>query len=113
MALTDEEFREQHKPLHVPTSYGNAESLVDKVVFALADLGEGTADEVIRHIEQLDPGAGQKPVIAATRQVLTGLYEKGLVTGEEREGNLVYNLHKITHANDGSVDPALLAPGLD
>jgi hypothetical protein len=113
MSLTDEEFREQHKPLHVPAAYNEAHSVTDKVIFALADVGAGTADQVIRHIEELDPGADHKPVIAATRQVLTGLYEQGQIAGAEKEGNLVYSLQKITRANDGAVDPDLLAPGLD
>lgn len=113
MSLTDEEFRAQHKPVHVPATYNGANNVTDKVIFALADIGAGTADEVIRHIEQLDPGADHKPVIAATRQVLTGLYEKGQITGAEKDGNLVYSLQKVTIANDGATNPDLLAPGLD
>jgi hypothetical protein len=113
MSLTDEQFREQHKPLHVPASFEDAASETDKVVFALADIGEGTADEVIRHLEELDPDAAHKPVIAGAHQVLTDLYEAGLIAANDRKGRLVYNLHKITRANDGAVDPELLAPGLD
>jgi hypothetical protein len=111
--MTDEEFRELHKPIHVPASYQEAESVTDKVVFALADLGEGTADAVIRHIEELDPQADHKPLIATTRELLTALYNNGHIAGHEQNGDLVYNLHKITRANDGAVDPERLAPGLD
>lgn len=111
--MTDEEFREQYKPLHVPASYPEAVTITDKIVFALADIGEGTSDEVIRHLEELEPEAGHKPLIAATRQLLTELYENGHIAGHEDNGDLVYNLHKITQGNDGAVDPDLLAPGLD
>ena len=44
---------------------------------------------------------------------LTNLYELGLLKGSEVNGEMEYNLSKITHANDGAVDPDLLAPGLD
>jgi hypothetical protein len=111
--ITDEEFREQHKPLHVPSAYEQAKTIIDKIVFALADIGEGTADAVIRHLEELEPTADQKPLIAATRELLTALYNNGHIAGHEENGDLIYNLHKITQANDGAVNPDLLAPGLD
>jgi glutamine synthetase adenylyltransferase len=111
--MTDEEFREQHKPLQVPAAYDDAETMTDKVVFALADIGEGTAEDVIRHIEELHPDAEHKPIIASAHQILTELYDAGRVTGHEEDGDLVFNLHKITEANDGKVNPDLLAPGLD
>jgi hypothetical protein len=111
--MTDEEFREQHKPLQVAASYQEAQTVSDKIIFALADIGEGTSEDVIRHLEQLDPEADHKNMIAETHRVLTELYEGGRVTGHEENGDLVYNLHKITQANDGSVNPDLLAPGLD
>lgn len=113
MSLTDEEFREQHGPLHVPAAYKEAASVKDKIVFALADLGGGTAEQVIRHIEELDPEADHKPVIAATHEVLTRLYENGQLAANEKDGGLMYNLHKIRQANSGSTDQRKLAPGLD
>ena len=111
--MTDEEFREQHKPLQVAASYEEARNVNEKIIFALADIGEGTAEDVIRHLEQLVPEADHKNVIAETHRVLTELFENGRVTGHEENGDLVYNLHKITQANDGSVNPEFLAPGLD
>ncbi len=113
MSQTDEEFRDAHKPLQVPASYKDAANVNEKVAFALADIGEGSADEVIRRIEALEQGADHKPVIAATRQTLTEWYDNGLIAANDRNGDLIYNLHKITRANEGAVDPNLLAPGLD
>lgn len=55
MSLTDEEFREQHKPLHVPAAYNEAHSVMDKVIFALADIGAGTAEEVSGILKNLNP----------------------------------------------------------
>ena len=103
--MTDEQFREQYKPLQVPAAYKNQLSPQDKIIFALADLGEGTAEQVCKRLEELESGANPKALIAATHQVLTELYQKGLLAGNEKEGDLVYNLHKITEQNSGSTDP--------
>ena len=106
--MTDEEFREAHKPLHVPAHYVDATDLTGKVAFALADLGEGSADEIIRRLENLEPAAEVKPLITHVHGVLDELFEKGAISAEAVNGTKVYNLHKITRANDGSVDPASL-----
>jgi len=111
--MTDEEFREAYKPMHVPAAYADAHTLTEKVVFALADLGEGSAEAIIGHLEKLEPQAQAKPLIAGVREILADLYENGRIAATEKEGTLIYNLHKITKANDGAVDPDLLAPGLD
>jgi len=111
--LTDEEFREQHKPLKVPASFNEAQNETEQIVFALADLGEGTADEVTRHLTTLAPDKEQKSQAADVHRILTNLYDDGHLAGYEKAGNLVYNLHKITKANDGAVDPDLLAAGMD
>lgn len=101
--MDDAAFREQFKPVHVPASFDQAESLQDKVVFALAEINEGTADAVSRILEALEPNVSDKEIIAEVHQVLTELYKKGLIAGNEIDGDLVYNLHKITQPNGGSV----------
>jgi hypothetical protein len=106
--MNDQEFREQFKPVHVPASYAEADSLQEKVVFALAEISEGPAEEVVRKLEELDPEAPNKEVIGITHRVLSELYGMGLIAGHEQEGSIFYNLHKITGANDGEVNPALL-----
>jgi len=111
--MTDEEFRSEYKPLQVPPAYDRTHSVTEKVIFALADIGEGTAEAVVRHIEWLDPDANHKLVIATTHDVLTDLFQKGLLGAREDNGDLIFNLHKITEANQGATDPDLLAPGLD
>jgi len=111
--MTDEQFREEHKPIHVPAHFADAQTPTDKVIFALADQGEATAEQIIRRLEELEPSAEDKPLIAGTRQLLNELSNKGAISLIERNGELVYHLHKITRANDGTVDRDLLAPGLD
>lgn len=46
--MDDAAFREQFKPVHVPAHFDDAENLQDKVIFALAEIGEGTPDAVSR-----------------------------------------------------------------
>lgn len=111
--MTDEQFRALHQPLHVPAHFADAQTLTDKIAFAIADIGEANADAIIKFIEQEGPGATVKPLIAETHRLLAELYEQGLISAEEKNGELFYNLHKIIHANNGSVAPDLLAPGLD
>ncbi|MXV15720.1 hypothetical protein [Hufsiella ginkgonis] len=113
MTLSDQEFREEFKPLQVPPSYDVSDTKENKVVFALADLGKGTADEVVSKITEFEPGFQDKGTMISTGDILQRLYEKGLLKGTEHEGAMVYNLSKITEANDGEVEPRLLAPGLD
>jgi hypothetical protein len=111
--MDDAAFREEFKPVHVPAAFAEAKDLQEKVVFALASLNEATADQVSRQLEELAPETADKELIAGAHRLLTELYEKGLIAGQEQNGGLVFNLHKITAANDGAVDPELLAPGLD
>src|ERR1700761_3561751 len=103
--MTDEQFREQYRPLRVPAAYNNHLAMRDKVIFALADLGEGTAVQVSRRLGELEGEAAPKTLAAAAQQILAELYRKGFLAGNEEEGSLVYNLHKITQANGGSTDP--------
>ncbi len=111
--MTDQEFREQYKPLHVPASFEEAGNETDKIVFALADIGNGTAKDITLHFEKLHSTANLKMPVINIPEALTELYNKGLITAQELNGSLVYNLHKITEANEGGVNPELLAPGLD
>lgn len=79
--------------LLIPATYDLARTVTDKVIFALACVGSGTADEVVRRIEELEPDADQQPVIGTTHPILTELYQQAKIAGHERDGNLVYELH--------------------
>ena len=106
MSITDEQFREEYKPLHIPAHYKDAITEQDKVIFALAQIGEGTAhgvnEELEKNIMEIDSAV-----------ILKRLFDTGHIKGSVINGEMHYNLSKITHANDGGVDPELLAPGLD
>jgi len=113
MALTDEEFREEYKPLHVPAHYDVADSLQNKMIFALAEIGDGTAEDVLAEMEKREQGIADKQTRAFVAATLASLFEYGHLTGSAHSGQMHYNLNKITKANDGGTDPELLAPGLD
>lgn len=113
MTRSDEDFREEYKPLQIPAAYHLDDTQENKIIYALAHLGTGTDAEVVDKLEELEAGIKSEQLIAITSQVLTHLYEKGLIKGEDIRGEMHYNLSKITRPNEGSVDPELLAPGLD
>jgi len=113
MALTDEEFREEFKPLQVPPAYSEAESLEEKILFALAEAGEANASEVCDRLTVLDPDLRKEDLGEKVKSYLLRQFDKGLLNGGKKEGLMYFNLAKITHSNKGKVDPDLLAPGLD
>lgn len=113
MSLTDEEFREEYKPLHVPSHYDAADTQQNKMIFALAQIGDGTAEGVIAELEKLEPGFSNEQTRAFVAATLASLFEHGHLTGSEKAGQMHYNLSKITQANGGGIDPDLLTPGLD
>jgi hypothetical protein len=111
--MSDDSFREAFKPLHIPAHYNINDNQQDRVLFSLAQIGKGTVAEVANEMTQLEPGIDLESCKVLVTDVLTHLYEQGLLKGIETDGEMEYNLSKITHANDGAVDPDLLAPGLD
>ncbi|HWZ16040.1 MAG TPA: hypothetical protein VNW95_12450 [Mucilaginibacter sp.] len=105
MSLTDEEFREEYKPLQVPPHFDAADTQQNKMIFALAEIGEGSAHDVIAQMEKLEPGVTGEQLSALVHETLRRLYEKGLLTGSEKNGVMRYNLHKITQPNTGKTNP--------
>jgi hypothetical protein len=113
MSLTDEEFRQEHKPLQVPAHYDPADTLQNKMIFALAQIGEGTAQSIIAQMEKLESGLSDEQSRAFVKMTLSTLFEHGHLTGSEKDGQMHYNLSKITQANDGATDTESLASGPD
>jgi hypothetical protein len=92
--ITDNPPVDQTAKLKVPAAYGEGASIIEKVAFALTDIGRGSAEDVVKNMERLDPGADNKELIAATHQVLTELHKQGQITASEDNGNLVYHIAK-------------------
>ncbi len=112
MTLSDQDFREEFKPIQIPASYDVNDSLENRAIFALATLGEANGDEVFGKIREYEPGI-KEVTIKFIKQYLFTLYEKGLLKGSKEGNSIRYNLSKITDPNKGYIDPNLLAPGLD
>lgn len=113
MTMSDEDFREAYKPLHVPAHYNIHDSPQDRVLFALAQIGIGTVTDVATEMAQLEDGIDVTSFKVIAEEVLSNLYEQGLIKGHEINGEMEYDLSKITRANEGAVNPDILAPGLD
>lgn len=113
MSISDKDFREAFKPLKIPVQYNPDDSDEDKVVYALALLEQATAEQVAEKLSDLDPSVNKEKFQTAASTVLSDLFEMGLIKGKEIQGDMQYDLSKITEANEGDVNPDLLAPGLD
>src|SRR6202012_837144 len=105
MSLADEEFREEYKPLQVPAHYDKADTLHNKMIFALAQIGDGTAAEVIAELEKLEAGIADEQNRAFVKSTLAALFDQGHLTGSEKNGRMHYNLSKITQANASATGP--------
>jgi hypothetical protein len=105
MTLSDQEFHNEYKPLQIPSGYFPDDTQENKIIYALAELGEGTTAEVTSKLEELEIGNEHADFAVITNNVLTHLYDKGLLNGRDKDGEIHYNLSKITQANDGKVDP--------
>ncbi|WP_413667123.1 hypothetical protein ACEN9X_21685 [Mucilaginibacter sp. Mucisp86] len=102
MTLSDEEFREEYKPLHIPSHFDPQDTQQNKAIYALAQIGQGSVDNILKEMKILQPGIVDEQVAALVKATLANLYNKGLLKGEEHNGQMYYNLSKITEANDGS-----------
>jgi hypothetical protein len=112
MTLSDKDFREEFKPIQIPASYDMHDSLENRVIFALASLGEANSDEVFSKLKEYEPGI-LEATIKFIKQYLFTLYQKGLLKGNKEGSSIRYNLGKITNPDQGYMDPDLPAPGPD
>jgi hypothetical protein len=109
MTISDDSFRESFKPLHVPAHYALNDPEQERVLFALAQIGKGTVSDIANEMTVLEPTGDVENFIIHAANVLIPLFQKGLLKGKEINGDIEYNLSKITDANDGPVDPDLPA----
>lgn len=89
-------------PLQVPAKYDSKASLRDRVVFALATIGKGNAADVAAKLGELGES---ETGVSNVDEVLTALYDKGLMNGSEDADNRQYDLAKMTRPHTGQVAP--------
>ena len=103
MDSPDQDFLKNYKPLHVPHKYDAGASLQDNVVYALAQLEYATAPQVAAKMDEFEPQTDKATHQQQTREVLEGLFNKGLIKGDD-ESERQYNLSKILIPNSGKAD---------
>ena len=103
MSMSDEEFLREYHPLHIPARYNPADSLQDRVLYGLAQVGEGTPEDIGIEIAKLDTSVEPEGFSNTAAEILHHLFDKGLIKGEEKDGVMHYDLSKITHENGGGV----------
>ncbi|MDT3405089.1 hypothetical protein [Mucilaginibacter terrae] len=108
MNKADQSFNEEFKPVAPPDAFYADADWQDKVLYALAQLGEGTAPDVAAKLTEYAPKEAPQNLHRQAEQVLTKLYDKGLIAGAEQDGEITYSLSKITTPNTGKTDPDLL-----
>jgi hypothetical protein len=104
MDSPDQSFFEEYKPLHVPHEYKSGACSRENIIFALAQLGEGTASEVATKLSALEPGTNPSVHQKNSEDVLSYLFDKGLIKAVNKNGELSYNLSKIEVQNSGKAD---------
>jgi hypothetical protein len=67
----------------------------------------GTAEVVAPKINKFERTELVQKIILYTTQILTDLYDRGLLKGENRDG-AIYDLSKITTANKGNINLDLM-----
>lgn len=104
MNTLDQDFLDEYKPLSVLHEYDPDASTQDKVVYALAQLKEATANEVALKLSSLEPET--TPIIHQknAEDVLYYLFNKGLIKAINKNGVLNYNLSKIEVPNSGKAE---------
>jgi hypothetical protein len=108
MNKADQTFNEEFKPVAPPDSYKADDGWQEKVLYALAQLGEGTAPDVAAKLTEYEPQVAPQELHRQAEQVLNSLYEKGLIKGNEQDGEITFDLSKVTSPNTGATDPDLL-----
>lgn len=88
-------------PLQVPAEYDPKASLQNRAVFALADLGKGTAKQVASKLAVLGDGDADETRV---KEILEALFNKGLVNGSDDDHSREYDLSKETRPHRGHID---------
>lgn len=105
MDKQDELFNEAYKPIHVPANFSVKDTLQDQLLFALAEIGKGSATQIR---EKLTALKGKADDLQSCDAILRDLYDRGLIKGSEQGPVLVYNLSKETVPHQGKINPRLL-----
>ncbi len=87
------------EPLHVPYRYNEQDMPEQKIIYALGQLAEAGAQEIVEMLKKTNPDE----TITATEaeSILKNYFDQGLIKGEVENGVMRYNLSKILKPNSG------------
>lgn len=104
MDSPDQDFLKEYGPLHVPYKYDKADTMQNKIVYALADLEYATAAQVGVKLNELEPEISAEQHQHDAQVVLEDLFNRGRIRGNDSTDNRQYNLGKIEIPNSGKAD---------
>lgn len=87
------------EPLHVPYRYNEQDTPEQKVIYALGQLGEAGAQEIVGKLMKANPE--ETIDLAETEHILKNYFDQGLIKGEAENDVMRYNLSKILKPNSG------------
>ncbi len=90
------------EPIHVPYRYNEHDTPEQKVIYALGQLGEATAAEIVNKLKKVN--AEEAVTEAEAEHILKELYDQGLIKAEQHDNAMSYNLSKIVKPNGGRTD---------
>lgn len=109
---TNKDFKEAHKPVHVPAHFNEDDTIENKIIYVLGQLEEASAKEVGLKLAELENSEDVLHYQNETSKHLSYLYKEGLIKGVDYEDDLRYNLSKIERPNSGKINPDLLDENL-
>lgn len=87
------------EPLHVPYRYNEHDAPEQKVIYALGQLAEANAQEIVEKLKKANP---DEPItVTEAESILKNYFDQGLIKGEENGKYMRYNLSKILKPNSG------------
>ncbi|AMR33799.1 hypothetical protein A0256_21345 [Mucilaginibacter sp. PAMC 26640] len=104
MDSPDQSFVKAFGPIHVPHKYEAGASLQDNIVYALAQLEHATAPEVANKMAEFEPATDLAIHKKNAQEILSELFEKGRIKGDDNAENRAFNLSKILTQNSGKAD---------
>ena len=90
------------EPIHVPYRYNSRDTTEQKVIFALGQLGEATAAEIVNKLTEASPK--ENIMEKEAEKILRELFDQGLIKAENHDGKFYYNLSKLIKPNTGKTD---------
>lgn len=91
------------EPIHVPYRYNEQDRPTQKIIYALGQLAEASAEEIVEKIRKSNPA--EKISKEQAEEILKGLFDLGLIKGEKNEStDMKYNLSKILKPNSGRTE---------